>query len=308
VLWKLPNVRLAPDIIFRIPLPGGGFPVTNTLLCTWISIIVLFFMFFAARKGKLIPSGWQNAMEWMIEALLGLVEGVVGKERGRKFFPLVATFFLFILVSNLLDVIPGVDTVGQIDGAAIQQIDAAAHANYQPVLGFLLFGPISNAIIPWIRPATTDLNLNLAMALIAVVVAQVFGFATLGAGEHLSKYFNFKALFSFNLTGFIEFFVGLLEIISELARIISLTFRLFGNVFAGSVVLAVFAFILPFLADVIFIPFELFVAVVQAFVFALLSLTYLQLATTSHEHTESEQEAREEVAHNEERERARAAA
>jgi F-type H+-transporting ATPase subunit a len=298
VLWKLPNVRLAPDVIFTIP--GLGFPVTNTLLCTWISIIVLFFMFYGARKGKLIPSGWQNAMEWMIEALLGLVEGVVGKERGRKFFPLVATFFLFILVSNLLDVIPGVDTVGQIDGEAIRQIDAAAHANYQPVLGFLLFGPISNALIPWIRPATTDLNLNLSMALIAVIVAQVFGFRTLGAGEHLSKYFNFKALLSFSLTGFIEFFVGLLEIISEIARVISLTFRLFGNIFAGSVVLAVFAFILPFLADVIFIPFELFVAVVQAFVFALLTLTYLQLATTSHEHAESEHEAREEVAHNEE--------
>ena len=306
MLWKLPNVRLAPDTIFTIPFPGGGFPVSNTLLCTWISIVVLFLMFFFARKQALIPSGWQNAMEWMIEALLGLVQGVVGKERGKKFFPLVAVFFLFILISNLLDVFPGVDTVGSIDGTVIQQVNAAAHANYQPVAGFLLFGPISNAVIPWIRPATTDLNLNLAMALVAVIVSQVFGFATLGAGEHLSKYLNFKALFTFSLTGFIEFFVGLLEIISELARIISLAFRLFGNIFAGSVVLAVFAFILPFLADIIFIPFEIFVAVVQAFVFALLALTYLQLATSSHAEPESEHEAHEEFTHNEERERAAA--
>jgi F-type H+-transporting ATPase subunit a len=292
VLWKLPNVSLAPDTIFYI----GGFPVTNTLFCTWISIVVLFLMFFCARQGKLIPSGWQNFMEWMIEALLGLVEGVVGKERGKKFFPLVATFFLFILVSNLLDVIPTVDTVGTIDWTRIQQINAAGHTSYQPVLGFLLFGPISNALIPWVRPATTDLNLNLAMALIAVITAQVFGFATLGFGEHVSKYLNFKALFKFSLTGFIEFFLGLLEIISEIARIISLTFRLFGNIFAGSVVLAVFAFILPFLADVVFIPFEIFVAVVQAFVFALLALTYLQLATSSHGEPESEHEARQEFA------------
>jgi len=303
VLWKLPTVRLAPDTIFNIPLPGGAaFPFTNTLFCTWISIVVLFLMFFFARQGKLIPSGWQNIMEWMIEALLGLVEGVVGKERARKFFPLVATFFLFILISNLLDVFPGVDTVGSIDGTAIAQINAAGHTHYAPLAGFLLFGPISNAVIPWIRPATTDLNLNFAMALIAVITAQVFGFATLGFGEHVSKYLNFKALFSLSLTGFIEFFVGLLEIISEIARVISLAFRLFGNIFAGSVVLAVFAFILPFLADIIFIPFEIFVAVVQAFVFALLTLTYLQLATSSHAEPESEREARQEFAR-EERER-----
>lgn len=256
-------------------------------------------MFFFARQGKLIPSGWQNAMEWLIEALLGLVEGVVGKERGKKFFPLVATFFLFILVSNLLDVFPGVDTVGSIDGTLIQSINAANHTHYAPVAGFLLFGSISNAVIPWIRPATTDLNLNIAMALIAVITAQVFGFTTLGFGEHVSKYLNFKALFTFSLTGFIEFFVGLLEIISEIARIISLAFRLFGNIFAGSIVLAVFAFILPFLADVIFIPFEIFVAGVQAFVFALLTLTYLQLATSSHAEPESEHQAREEFAQEE---------
>lgn len=296
MLWKLPNVRLAPDTIFTIPPGGNGFPVTNTLFCTLISIVVLFAMFFFARQGNLIPSGWQNFMEWMIEALLGLVEGVVGKARAKKFFPLVATFFLFILVSNLLDVIPTVDTVGSIDGTAIQQINAAQHAHYAPVAGFLLFGPISNALIPWVRPATTDLNLNLAMALIAVITAQVFGFATLGFGEHVSKYLNFRALLKFSLTGFIEFFVGLLEIISEIARIISLAFRLFGNIFAGSVVLAVFAFILPFLADVVFIPFEIFVAVVQAFVFALLALTYLQLATSSHGEPESEHEARQEFA------------
>jgi F-type H+-transporting ATPase subunit a len=264
-------------------------------------------MFFFARKGDLIPSGWQNAMEWMIEALLGLVNGVVGVARGKKFFPLVATFFLFILVSNLLDVFPGVDTVGTIDWTTIQQVNAANHTNYQPVLGFLLFGPISNALVPWIRPATTDLNLNLSMALVAVITAQVFGFRTLGFGEHVGKYLNFKALFSFSMTGFIEFFVGLLEIISEIARVISLAFRLFGNIFAGSVVLAVFAFILPFLADVIFIPFELFVAVVQAFVFALLTLTYLQLATTSHSEAEKEYEA-EESRHAEGREREPAAA
>jgi F-type H+-transporting ATPase subunit a len=294
VLWRLPNISLAPDVIFYI----GPLPVTNTLLGTWISIVILLVLFyFGTRRRDLVPSGMQNFMEWAVELLMGLVEGVAGKVNGKRFFPLVATFFVFIVVSNIIDIIPGVDTVGQINTAAIQ----ALHTSSQPVLGFLLFGDISNAIIPWIRPATTDLNLTIGMALIAVITAQVFGFYTLGAGEHLSKYFNVKALLSFSFTGFIEFFVGLLDIVQELGRILSLAFRLFGNIFAGSVVLAVFAFIIPFVSDIIFIPFELFVAFVQAFVFALLTLIYLQLAVTPHAHVESEHEAHEEFERKEER-------
>ncbi len=286
MLWKLPDIKLSPDTIFYI----FGFPVTNTLLCTWVSIAVLLLLFYAgSRRRERIPSGMQNFVEWAVESLRGIVEGVVGKEKGRKFLPFIGTIFLFIIVSNLLDIIPGVDTIGQINGPAIQQL----HTSSQPVLGFLLFGDISNQITPWIRPATTDLNLTLAMALIVVVTSQVLGFATLGFSQHVGKYINIKALRKFSFEGFIEFFVGLLEIISEVARILSLAFRLFGNIFAGSVVLAVFAFLLPFVSDIIFIPFEIFVAFVQALVFSLLSITYMQLAMTSHEHAEEEFEENE---------------
>lgn len=287
MLWKLPDLKLAPDIIFYL----GPLPVTNTLLCTWISIIVLVvFFYFGTRKRNLIPTGFQNFAEWGVESLLRLVEGVAGKDKAKKFFPLVATFFLFILVSNLLDVFPGVDTVGAIDSAGIAQVNAAAHANYQPVLGFLLFGPISNQVIPWIRPATTDLNLTFAMALISVVVTQIFGFYTLGAKEHLAKYVRIGSLRKLNFGGFIDFFVGILETVTELSRLISFSFRLFGNIFAGSAVLAVFAFLLPFVADIIFIPFELFVAFVQALIFSLLTLVFLQIATTSEHEAEREYE------------------
>jgi len=295
-LWQLIEIKIQPDVIFYI----GPLPVTNTLLCTWISIIVLVALFYAGtRRRDMIPRGMQNLMEWVVELLLGLVEGVSGKEKGKKFFPLVATFFIFILVSNLLDVFPGVDTVGSIDITAIQQ----AHITSKPVLGFLLFGDLSNKLVPWIRPATSDLNLNFAMALIAVITAQAFGFYTLGPLHHLGKYFNvttfFRSLVKLDFQGMfqgvIEFFVGLIEIISEVARVISLAFRLFGNIFAGSAVLAVFAFILPFFADIIFIPLELFVAFVQALVFALLTLVYLEIATTGETHgEETEHEALEE--------------
>ncbi|TMD33601.1 MAG: F0F1 ATP synthase subunit A [Chloroflexi bacterium] len=234
----------------------------------------------------------------LIEYLLGLVEGVSGKQKGRRFFPLVGTLFIFIITCNLLDVIPGVDTVGTLNTAAVQ----AAHITSKPVLGFLLFGDLSNLLVPWIRPATTDLNLNFAMALTVVVTCQVFGFTTLGLREHLGKYINLRTFFrslrkldfAGMFQGIIEFFVGIIDIISELSRILSLSFRLFGNIFAGSAVLAVFAFILPFISDVVFIPFELFIAFVQALVFSLLSLVYLEMATTSEHAAEEEYEQKEE--------------
>ncbi len=277
MLWKLPTIKIAPDTIFQI----FGFQVTNTLLGTIVAGIILILVFvLGTRKQQLVPHGMQNAIESLVEFLLGLINGVVGgdKARARKFFPLVASFFFFILVANLIDVLPGVDTIGQIDTKAI----AEQHLTGQPVLGFLLFGDISNQIIPWIRPATTDLNLNLAMAVIAIVTAQTFGFATLGPKQHLSKYFNFK--------GPIDFFVGFLELIGEFTRIVSLAFRLFGNVFAGSAVLAVFAFLLPVVADLIFVPFEIFVAAVQALIFALLTLIFLQITSVSHEEHGHEEE------------------
>jgi len=294
-LWKLLQIKIQPEVIFYI----GPLPVTNTLLCTWISILILVvFFYFATRRRALVPSGIQNVAEYLIEYLLGLVEGVSGKEKGRRFFPLVGTLFIFIITCNLLDVIPGVDTIGTIDTAAAH----AAHISGQPVLGFLLFGGLSNLLIPWIRPATTDLNLNFAMSLTVVITCQVLGFATLGPKEHVSKYINLRTFFrslrkldfAGMFQGIIEFFVGIIDVISELSRILSLAFRLFGNIFAGSAVLAVFAFILPFVSDVVFIPFELFIAFVQALVFSLLTLVYLEMATTSEHTAEEEYEQKEE--------------
>lgn len=274
-LWKLPTIVIAPDTVFTI----FGFPVTNTLLNTWVSILILLIIFYFGairRRNSLIPSGFQNAFEWLLEGFRGLVESVAGKEKGRKFFPIVVSFFLFIVIGNLFDVIPGIDTIG------------TAHTG-----GIFLFGAASNQITPWFRPATTDLNLDLAMALVSMVITQFFGFATLGAKEHGSKYFNFRALKKGGI-GAAEFLAGLIEIISETMRLVSFSFRLFGNIFAGGVLLAVFAFLLPVVADIIFIPFEIFVAGIQAFVFAFLTLIFLQQATTGHggheEHHREEEE------------------
>ena len=287
-LWQLPKIVIAPDVL----IPGIPW-FTNTFVDTWTVILLLIIIFALSLRGKLIPYGMQNAVEWLYEGLQRLVAGVAGEEKGRRFFPYVITFFIFILLANLIDVIPGVDTIG-----------TAGH-NYGT---FFLVGKASNDIIPWIRPATTDLNLTLAMALVSVVITQFFGFSTLGAGRHLSRYFNFKALVKNGPLGIVDFFVGLLEIISELGRLISFSFRLFGNIFAGTVLLAVFAFLLPVVATIIFIPFEIFVGAIQAFVFAFLTLIFMELGTSSHEPgDESEHAAMQEYEKNEQQEQQQAA-
>lgn len=283
MLWKLQPIQIQPETIFYI----GPFPITNTLIGTWISIIILLLVFFfGTRRRDLIPSGMQNVVEWMVEYLLNLTEGVSGKVKAKRFFPLVATFFIFILFCNLLDVIPGVDTIGVVNLEALR----LAHLSAPP--SFFLTGAYSDKLTPWVRPGTSDLNLTLALALVSVIVTQVFGFMALGPKQQLGKYFNFKALRQ-GFQGPIIFFVGLIELVTELSRILSFSFRLFGNIFAGSAVLAVFAWLLPFIADAVFIPLELFVAFVQALIFALLTLVFLEIGTTSHEEEghETEQEA-----------------
>lgn len=290
MLWKLPDIVIKPDLLFTI----FGLPVTNTLLCTWLVIAVLGWLgYLATKRQDLVPQGFQNFAEWAVEILQNLVEGVSGKEKGRKFFPLVAALFIFILFSNLVDVLPGVDTIGTIHGAVNPMIPGPIH---------LLSGKDTGELTPWFRPPTSDLNLTFAMALIVVVVCQVVGFMTLGAGPHLGKYFKFKGLFTKGMAGPIEFFVGIVELVTEISRLLSFAFRLFGNIFAGGAVLAVFGFLTLGIGNIIFIPLELFVAFVQALVFSLLTLVFLEMASTGHEHEhESEAEAHAEYEQNEAR-------
>jgi F-type H+-transporting ATPase subunit a len=275
VFWKLFTSEVPPDTIFTIP--GINFPVTNTLLCTWLIILGLIILVVGFMRNKryqqLVPGGFQNFMEWMVESLQNLVESVSGKVKGRKFFPLVATLFIFIFLANFTDVLPGIDTIGS--------VKAGAHVTSY---GFIHLVSTSGDLVGWFRPPTTDLNLNFAMAIVVGVVCQILGFWMLGAGAHLGKYFKVKGLFSKGVSGPIEFFVGLIEIITEISRVLSFSFRLFGNIFAGSAVLAVFGWLTLGLANVIFIPLELFVAFVQALVFAMLTLVFLEMASTAHDH------------------------
>lgn len=244
------NISLAPEVLFYL----GTLGITNTY------IVGIFLVLFAlvlsltlrAKKISLVPKGLQNVMESLFEIWLNTIDSVTGSRTlSLKFFPLVVTIFLFVLFSNLVELIPGLGTIGVY----------GMHEGHV-------------ALIPFIRSSSADLNFTLAIAIITMVATWIYGIREIGVGAHLSKFFSFK--------GPIEFFVGILEFVSEFAKVISFSFRLFGNIFAGEVLLLVIAFLVPYIAGIPFLFLELFVGFVQALVFAMLALVFLKMATVSH--------------------------
>jgi F-type H+-transporting ATPase subunit a len=283
VLWKLPEILVPSEPLFYIgPLPGS-----NTLLLAWLNALFLFAIFFAfsrVRKRGDVPGRFQNAVEWTINALLGLCEEVAGKRKGRIFFPWVASIFLVVLFSNLWEVVPGVASIGLIN----HEIPGCANAT--ATLGvFLVDRQYSNCITPILRPPSTDLNFTIAIAIISVVITQIYGFRMLGVRAQLGRYFSLRE-------GPMGLFVGLLEAILEVARVISFSFRLFGNLFAGDTLLLVISFLLPVVGAIPFYFLELFVGFIQAFVFAMLTLIFLTLGTIGHGEHDEEEKHTEEVA------------
>lgn len=239
------TISLAAEEVLHL----GGFPVTNTLLTGFlVSAFLVIFSFLVIRRISLVPTGFQNIVELLIESFLDLVEKVSGSQK-RRFFPFVATFFFFILFSNWTELLPGVGS-----------------------LGFWREGQGEKVFIPFLRAATADLNTTLALALVSVAAVHILGFRELGVGKYLSKYFKNPLKEPMNA------FVGLLELISEFAKIISFSFRLFGNIFAGEVLLIVVAFLAPLIAPLPFLGLEIFVGFIQALVFSLLTLVFLTMA------------------------------
>jgi F-type H+-transporting ATPase subunit a len=239
------EISLKAQQLFNIE----GFPLTNGLLMTLIvSLLLIAFSLISSKKIKLIPGKFQGAIEMGVEGFLGLMESTLGsKEKAEKYFPLVATIFVFILCSNLLGIFPGVGSI---------MLEHGGHET------------------PLLRSPAADLNFTLAFAVISVIVTNLIGMASVGAFKHIGKYINFK--------GPIDFFIGILELISEFAKIISLSFRLFGNVFAGEVLLTIISFLAPYFIPLPFLMLELFVGMIQAFIFAMITLVSISLHTATH--------------------------
>lgn len=243
------HISIVPETIFQL----GPLAVTSTVLTAWavtaaMSLAALIFYFSLTR----LPGRGQSAVELLIEGLLGFFETLSGsRETARRFFPIVATIFLFVLLSNWAGIVPGVGSIG-----------------------FFELREGEETFVPLFRSVYSDLNMTLALALIAVTLSHFFGVVTLGARRHLSKFISFKSP--------IAAFTGLLEFVSEFAKIISFSFRLFGNIFAGEVLLTVTVFLVPYLAPVPFLGLELFVGFIQALIFATLAMVAFSSFTTVH--------------------------
>ncbi len=300
-----PHVALSGEPIFS----AGPAWLTNSVLTTIIVDIILLLLALATRFSlKEVPSGLQNVMEAVVEALYGLAESVAGKN-AAKFFPWVATIFLFVIVSNWSGLIPGVGSIGFYHPTETHEETAPAEGEEAPATegeghGYLLDNQLAMAggsiilaapektqsaavaaesehgkFVPLFRAPSADLNVTFALAIATMVMVQIWGVRHLG-GSYFRKFFNFSGPNTF-MKG-INAFVGILELISEFARIIAFGFRLFGNIFAGEIVLATMAFLFAFLLPIPFYALEVFVGFVQALVFMMLTLVFFQMSTISH--------------------------
>lgn len=291
------SISIVAEELFKI----GPVPVTNSILTAWIGVAVVSTMaFFAFRGGNLVPKGLQLIFESIYEFFLNLCNSVLeNKKRAELAVPFIATIFLFVFVSNLSGLIPGAGSVGILKKEPLKEIESQGNIAPQHEGELFDFNPApfsenteplpeiqpldqsapskekhaAEKLIPVLRAPSADLNMTLALALISVIVVQIVGFKTLGF-SYLTKFVN--------LSSPINFFVGILELISEFGKVISFSFRLFGNIFAGEVLLSVMLMLVPYFVPIPFYGLELFVAVVQAFVFAMLTLVFIKLATLSH--------------------------
>lgn len=269
------NIPLAAEPVFHI----GNFVITNTLVNAYIAVgFFLIVALIASRRKNLVPKGIHNFFETIIEFALAEVDKVTGdKKKTRLFFPLVATIFFFILFSNWLGQLPGTGSIGV----------------WETVHGEL-------ELIPLLRPATSDLNMTLAIALVAVASTHLAGLAGVGVANHVSKFFNIRGIFRAIPKGpmaiiisIVEFFIGLIELVGEFAKTLSLSLRLFGNIFAGEVLMTVMLGLFSYALPIPFIFLELLVGVIQATVFSMLTLAFLVVATMSHDHEEGESHEKE---------------
>jgi len=284
-----PHIQVAPERISETPL-FGDFYVTNTIIAMLIMdvVILLFFLPFmrSAKRGSLLPEGgFAGAAEAITEMLYGMVEKSGGKAT-KSIFPWFATIFITVIVANWTELIPGVDSIGILEHAEHEGYLVAN--TFLPGVMALVQGEGSYHLTAYVRTLSTELNFTAALALISVVMTQVIGIKYQGMG-YFGKFFNTHELFSKPFLGVMDFLVGLLEIISEFSKVLSFTFRLFGNVFAGSVLLFLVGSMIPVFVQSMLLTFEFGIGAIQAYVFAMLTLVFMAQAAAGHggEHEEA---------------------
>ena len=252
--------------------PGTILPITNALVMTLlVDLVLVLVIIFGARNMQLVPRGFQNIVEAVVEGFYNFARGI-DRQNIAKFFPLPATIFIFFLVANMLALVPGVGSIGICEPAVGEAAQTAADTSvFRGLPGYC--GP-GNVVVPWLRAPAADLNVTFAFALVAVFTVELFGVQALGL-SYFSRFFNLKE-------GALGLFVSIIELISEISRIVSFAFRIFGNIFGGEVILIVMSFLLAYVLPLPFYGFELFVAFIQSVIFAVLTLVFMSNAVVAH--------------------------
>ena len=320
----------------------GPLDILNTLFSAWVTMAVLLAIcFFAVRRIAMVPSGFYNFFEAIIEGIYNFVTGLAGEKNGRRFFPVIATFFIYIAFANWIGLTPIFNSIGTyvelhaeegefhdhalvfkeaggtsliLPGAEFVELHAEdcaagaagdecrehaieeAEAQYAAGEGEKL-----GVLFPYLRGINTDLMTPVSFALVSAFFVEYWGITTLGFFRYAKKFFNFgpllKGVISLKpgaiFNGVIEAFVGILEFVAELARLISFSFRLFGNMLAGEILLFVMTFLVAVAVPIMFVFYglELFVGAIQAFVFGTLTLVFAMLAVSAHGPEEHGEEA-----------------
>jgi F-type H+-transporting ATPase subunit a len=301
-----PEVALAAEYT---PFHIGNFQLTNTMIATLLADLLLIIMTIGVyrfiRKGNFVPRGFYNIFEAIFEFMWTSVEGSAGKWT-KRIFPICATLFLLIFVANLVKLVPGFETIGMIEQSVsgegyapvklfqIGSLEVYTVDKGQPVVASTAEESAvatephtaetmctACTIVGFFRASATDLNFTIGLAIVTVFLTQVFGTWALGPG-FFSKYLPIKELISGGIFGLINFIVGILEIILEFAKILSFGFRLFGNIFAGSLLLSIIGMLIAVGIPPFLYLFEIVFGILQAYVFFLLAIVFISSVTVSH--------------------------
>jgi F-type H+-transporting ATPase subunit a len=317
---QLPAERLTEKPLIDLPGELNDIYLTNTIVATILVDTILILMALAARIGySENPKGFSNLFEMVVEMLYGIAEQVVGPKTAPRIFPIAGTIFLFLLIGNWMEFIPGVDSVGLLhhaeaghgghaaktwNGIQVLDVQAGCVGGVDPAKVSTLAendkcasvvrvaeaapaaegeghtGPALYVVTPAVRPIATDINVPLGLAVISFITIQAFGVIGLGWG-YAAKFINTPGLARGGM-GIMDFGVGLFELVLEPVKIISLTFRLLGNVFGGSILLFVISTLIAYLVPVALYGYELFIGAIQAYVFFMLTLVFSAMAAAGH--------------------------
>lgn len=299
------HISIAAETLFA----PFGVPVTNALLTTWLVMAALIiFSVLITKNLKRKPGRMQVATELIIGGFFGFFTNLGGKH-GKSYAPLAMTIFLFVVISNWSGLLPGVGTVGFFESveethAATEEVQVVKSVHAEEKVASEATHEVTTAsteesstvheettaaeeshgsgkiFVPLFRGPTADLNTTLALGLIAFFAIQYYGIKFSGL-KYFTKFINIKSP--------ILFFVGILEILSDISKIISFAFRLFGNIFAGEVLLGVMAFLFAFLLPIPFYGLELFVGFIQALVFSMLTTVFIAVAVSHGDHEHAHQ-------------------